>query len=70
MENILSQKEAESIIEQLSEGEKVEIERDKIRFGEYFIAETDNHYYRVNPINVVIEDGKPSLVDPASETMI
>ncbi len=70
METILSQTEAENILEQLPEGEKAEIERDKIRFGEYFIGKINNTFYRINPINVIIKNGVPSLIKPISATMI
>jgi len=70
MERILASKEAEEVIELLSENEKIEIERDKIRFGEYYIGMNGDKYYRLNPINIIINNGKPELINPTAITEI
>lgn len=70
MKMILSEPEAEIAVTKLSDSEKAEIERDKIRFGEYFIQASDNHFTRVNPIDVVIKNGTPELIDNSSVTLI
>ncbi|WP_207420551.1 MULTISPECIES: hypothetical protein [Desertivirga] len=66
MEKILSEAEAQSVIESLSEVEIEEIKRDKVRFGEFFVGLENNRYYRVNPINVIYVDGKFKSITPFS----
>lgn len=58
MEKILSETEAANILGNLTEVDQAEIKRDKVRFGEYYIGADNNHYYRVNPLNVVHIDGR------------
>ena len=70
MERILASKEAEEVIGLLSENEKIEIERDKVRFGEYYIGKSGNKYHRLNPINIIINNGKPELINPTAITEI
>jgi len=70
MERILASAEAEEVMGLLSIKDKEEIERDKIRFGEYYIGKNQNKYYRINPINIVTKDGKPELINPISITEI
>ncbi|WP_207426321.1 hypothetical protein [Pedobacter sp. SYSU D00535] len=70
METILTAQEAEHIFEKLTEKAKAQIKNDIIRFGEYFIGRKDDSYFRINPINVVISDGKPKVVTPDSITEI
>ena len=66
MEKILSETEAQHIINNLTEVEQAEIKRDKVRFGEFFIGSENNSYYRVNPLNVVLIDGGFKSVIPHS----
>lgn len=66
MERILNEAEAQSILDRLSEREQAEIKRDKVRFGEYFVGLNDNNYYRLNPLNVILEDGILKFVIPFS----
>lgn len=67
---ILSDVEAAEKVGQLSQNEKEEIERDKIRFGEYFISSHNNCFYRVNPCNVIYRNGIPELIENTSITLI
>jgi len=66
MEQILSEAEAQSVIEQLSDIEIAEIKRDKVRFGEFYVGMDNDRYYRVNPINVIYIDGKFKSITPFS----
>ena len=70
MGTILTESEAEGIFGQLPSSDKAEIERDKIRYGEYFILSSDNQYHRINPINVVVRNGIPELINNISSTVI
>ena len=70
MGTILTESEAESIFDELPSSDRAEIERDKIRYGEYFILSADNEYHRINPINVVIKNGIPELINNSSSTVI
>lgn len=70
MGTILSQREAEDILFLLSKNDRIEIERDKIRFGEYFIQSIDDRYRRLNPINVIVKDGVPELMGESENTVI
>lgn len=70
MEKILSKTEAEDVLDLLTEKEKVEIERDKIRFGEYYIGTVNNKFFRLNPLNVISLDGTPTLIKPKPLTEI
>ena len=69
MEKILSNQEAEAALELLSENDRVEIERDIIRFGEYYIGTDESKPYRLNPLNIITVDGNPKLIlpDPLTE---
>lgn len=57
MEKILSEADSQHLLTQLTDVDKEEIKRDKVRFGEYFIAQIDQHCFRVNPLNVINIDG-------------
>jgi hypothetical protein len=57
MEKILSEIDSQHLVGNLTEMDRAEIKRDKVRFGEYFIGEEDHRCFRVNPINVVSIDG-------------
>jgi len=70
METILSAEEAEHILIYLSEEQKKQIESDKVRFGEYFIAQNEVNFYRINPINVITRNGINQYINPASMTII
>lgn len=70
MKTILNPKEAENILNMLPDKEKMRINNDKIRCGEYFIGHDHNTYYRVDPINVVFKEGKPVTIDPTDITII
>lgn len=70
MEKILSESDSQHLLTKLSDGDKQEIERDKVRFGEYFIAEDNQRCFRVNPINVVSEGGNFRLIKFSAETLI
>jgi len=70
METILTDSEAESIFDNLAEKTREELKRDRIRFGEFFVGTNNGKYYRVNPINVIVKDGKPKLLNPDPETEI
>ena len=70
MEAILTAKEAEQILHHLTDKTKEEIKRDKIRFGEFFVGKKDDAYFRVDPINVIVINGKARVVLPDSITEI
>lgn len=70
MERILTDKEAETKYNELTDKDKYKINSDKIRFGEYFIALDHNSYYRVDPINVIVTEGQPVNVRPNDTTII
>jgi len=70
MEKILSNLEAEAALELLTENDRIEIERDIIRFGEYYIGTNENRPYRLNPLNIITVEGKPKLVHPDPLTEI
>ena len=53
MEKILSETDSQHLVKKLNDVDREEIKRDKVRFGEYFIAEEDHRCFRVNPINVI-----------------
>ncbi|MEJ6982580.1 hypothetical protein WG906_19090 [Pedobacter sp. P351] len=53
MEKILSETDSQHLVKKLTDVDREEIKRDKVRFGEYFIAEEDHRCFRVNPINVI-----------------
>lgn len=57
MEKILSETDSQHLVMKLTDVDREEIKRDKVRFGEYFIAEEDHRCFRVNPINVINEEG-------------
>lgn len=61
MEKIFSDKEADGMYHRLTEQDKNRLNNDKIRFGEYFIGVENDEYHRVDPLNVVYNDGR--LVD-------
>jgi|GEM_PF-864606 len=70
MEKILSEADSQHLLTQLTDVDKEEIKRDKVRFGEYFIAEKDHHYFRVNPLNVIDIDGILKIVNLNPSTFI
>lgn len=70
MERILTNKEAETKYNELTDRDKYKINSDKIRFGEYFIGLDHNSYYRVDPINVIVTEGQPVNVRPNDLTII
>ncbi|WP_423148438.1 hypothetical protein [Rubrolithibacter danxiaensis] len=70
METILSETEAENALTHLSEKEQNEVKRDKIRFGEFYIKNVDDTYSRVNPLDVVVQDGIPVMIQHTSLTLI
>jgi hypothetical protein len=70
MGTILTESESKDIIDQLSTSERKAIERDKIRFGEYFIVLVDDKYFRINPMNVIVKNGVPELLKDVSLTFI
>ncbi len=70
METILTPKEAENILGLLPDKDIIRIKSDKIRFGEYFIGHEHNNYFRVNPINVIMREGRPVNINPDDITII
>lgn len=70
MKTILNPTEAENVLNQLPDNEKLKIATDKIRFGEYFIGFDHDTYFRVDPINVVMKKGRPVSVNPDDLTII
>lgn len=57
MEKILSETDSQHLVKMLTDVDRAEIKRDKVRFGEYFIGEEDHRCFRVNPINVIDVEG-------------
>ena len=57
MEKILSETDSRHLVTKLTDTDREEIKRDKVRFGEYFIGEEDHRCFRVNPINVIDVEG-------------
>lgn len=70
MEKILSEIDSKHLVTRLTDIDKEEIKRDKVRFGEYFIAEEDQSIFRVNPINVIDIDGRLHRVMHTGDTFI
>ena len=70
MEKILSEFESQHLVTKLTDTDRKEIKRDKVRFGEYFIGEEDHRCFRVNPINVVHVDGSLRRVNLSAVTFI
>jgi len=70
METILSETDSKHLLTRLTDTDKAEIKRDKVRFGEYFIAEEDHRCFRVNPINVVDIEGSLKIVKLSAVTFI
>ncbi len=70
MEKILSESDSQHLIKNLTDWDRAEIKRDKVRFGEYFIGEEDHRCFRVNPINVVDVDGNLKNVKLSAVTFI
>jgi hypothetical protein len=70
METILSETDSRHLVTKLTAVDREEIKRDKVRFGEYFIAEEDHRCFRVNPINVVDIDGSLKRVKLSAATFI
>ncbi len=70
MERILANEEADGAYKFLDEQDKSRINNDKIRFGEYFIACSDDQYHRIDPINVVEKGGQIVGLDPDNLTII
>ncbi|MBC8051682.1 MAG: hypothetical protein H7Y13_01315 [Sphingobacteriaceae bacterium] len=70
MEIILSETDSQHLLKKLTDTDREEIKRDKVRFGEYFIAEDDHRCFRVNPINVIDVDGSLKRVKLTAVTFI
>lgn len=70
MEKILSETDSMHLVTRLTDVDKEEIKRDKVRFGEYFIGEEEHRCFRVNPINVVDVDGSLKRVKLSAITFI
>lgn len=70
MEKILSEIDSKHLVTRLTDIDKEEIKRDKVRFGEYFIAEENQSIFRVNPINVIDIDGRLHRVMHTGDTFI
>ena len=70
MEKILSEMESQHLVKMLTDTDRAEIKRDKVRFGEYFIGEDDHCCFRVNPINVIDVDGRLRRVKLSAITFI
>ena len=70
MEKILSETDSKHLVKNLTDVDKEEIKRDKVRFGEYFIAQEDHHCFRVNPINVIDVDGSLKRAKLSAVTFI
>jgi hypothetical protein len=70
MEKILSETDSKHLLKKLTDVDREEIKRDKVRFGEYFIAEEDHKCFRVNPINVVDDNGSLKRVKHSAVTFI
>ncbi|MBC7915331.1 MAG: hypothetical protein H7Y07_14545 [Pyrinomonadaceae bacterium] len=70
METILSETDSQHLVTKLTAVDREEIKRDKVRFGEYFIAEEDHRCFRVNPINVIDIEGRLKRVNLSAATFI
>ena len=70
MEKILSETDSQHLVNNLTDVDREEIKRDKVRFGEYFIAEEDHRCFRVNPINVINVEGCFERVNVNAVTFI
>ncbi|WP_374163332.1 hypothetical protein [Arcticibacter sp. MXS-1] len=70
MERILTDKEAETAVERLTEKDKIRVACDKVRFGEFYIATDREGYVRVDPINIIERGGKPVSIRPIDSTII
>ena len=70
METILSEIDSKHLVTKLTDNDREEIKRDKVRFGEYFIAEEDHRCFRVNPINVIDIEGSLKRVKLSALTFI
>lgn len=70
MGKILSETDSQHLIKRLTEVDREEIKRDKVRFGEYFIAEENQSIFRVNPLNVIDVDGSLRQIMYTGETFI
>lgn len=70
MGKILSETDSQHLIKRLTEVDREEIKRDKVRFGEYFIAEENQSIFRVNPLNVIDVDGSLRQIMHTGETFI
>ncbi|MGV3508311.1 MAG: hypothetical protein ACO1N7_03400 [Sphingobacteriaceae bacterium] len=70
MEKILSETDSQHLVNNLTDVDREEIKRDKVRFGEYFIAEEDHRCFRVNPINVVNVNGDLQVANLNAGTFI
>jgi hypothetical protein len=70
METILSEIDSKHLVTKLTDNDREEIKRDKVRFGEYFIAEEDHRCFRVNPINVIDIEGSLKRVKLSAITFI
>lgn len=70
MEKILSETDSQHLVKNLTEVDRAEIKRDKVRFGEYFIGEEDHRCFRVNPINVIDVNGSLKSVKLSAMTFI
>ncbi|MFD2162603.1 hypothetical protein ACFSJU_09390 [Paradesertivirga mongoliensis] len=70
MEKILSETDSRHLVTKLTDTDREEIKRDKVRFGEYFIGEEDHRCFRVNPINVIDVEGSLKRVKLNAVTFI
>ena len=70
MKTILSPGEAENSLDKLSENDRHKIDSDKIRYGEYFIGEENQSYFRIDPLYVVMAKGRPVSIKPDDSTII
>ncbi|PWG79753.1 hypothetical protein [Pararcticibacter amylolyticus] len=70
MERILTISEAEQAINKLTDQDKHRVMNDQVCFGEYFIGNENNVYFRINPINVIMSNGRPVSVNPDDSTII
>lgn len=67
---ILSETDSQHLLKKLTDVDKAEIKRDKVRFGEYFIGEEDHRCFRVNPLNVIDINGSLRNVKLSAVTFI
>ncbi len=70
MEKILSETDSQHLVTKLTDVDREEIKRDKVRFGEYFIAEEEHRCFRVNPINVIDVGGSLKRANLSAITFI